>query len=269
MFCATCGQAVPEGATICGNCGTSSAAKTADPAAPAASPDVNAVLAPPAYAGGPSAHAGARTLANRIIERAKTILLTPRTEWPVIAGEATTAQDIYLRYVAPLVGVGVLASLIGGVLIGIPIPLLGTVRLGLGAALGGAILHFVLTFVAVFVVAMIVDALAPTFGGRKDALGALKVTAYSFTPAWVAAALTILPTLGAIASLLGLYGLYLLYTGLPVLMQAKRDRTLGYTVVIVLCTVAITVAIALASGVLIGILTPPDVGVPGSGTARA
>src|SRR4029079_8411853 len=73
MFCATCGQAVPEGATICGNCGTSSAAKTADPAGPAASPDVNAVLAPPAYAGGQSAGAGARTLANRIIERAKAI----------------------------------------------------------------------------------------------------------------------------------------------------------------------------------------------------
>jgi hypothetical protein len=252
MFCATCGQAVPEGATICGNCGTSSAAKTADPAAPAASPDVNAVLAPPAYAGGPSAHAGARTLANRIIERAKAILLTPRTEWPVIAGEATTAQDIYLRYVAPLVGVGVLASLIGGVLIGIPIPLLGTVRLGLGAALGGAILHFVLTFVAVFVVAMIVDALAPTFGGRKDALGALKVTAYSFTPAWLATILTIVPALGFVAGVIGLYGLYLMYLGLPVLMRTPEDKALGYTVVVVLCAIVLNIAVAALTGLVTG-----------------
>jgi len=68
--------------------------------------------------------------------------------------------------------------------------------------------------------------------------------------------------------LLGLYGLYLLYTGLPVLMQATRDRTLGYTVVIVICTVAITVAIALASGLLLGVLLPPDFAVPESGTAR-
>jgi len=67
---------------------------------------------------------------------------------------------------------------------------------------------------------------------------------------------------------LGLYGLYLLYTGLPVLMQATRDRTLGYTVVIVICTVAITVAIALASGLLLGVLLPPDFAVPESGTAR-
>lgn len=251
MFCATCGQAVPDGATICGNCGTSRAAKSAETAA-GAPPHVDAPNAPPAQGGGPSPDGRARTLANRIIERAKALLFAPRTEWPVIAAEATSAQDIYLRYVAPLVGAGVLASLIGGVLIGIPIPLLGTVRLGLGAALGGAILHFVLTFVAVFVIAMIVDALAPTFGGRKDALGALKVTAYSFTPAWLAMILTIVPALGFVAGVIGLYGLYLMYLGLPVLMRAPQDKALGYTVVVVLCAIVLDIAVAALSGLVTG-----------------
>jgi hypothetical protein len=249
MYCATCGQAVPEGATICGNCGTSVAAKSAETAS-VATPGAGAVPAP-AYGGGPIPAAGT-TLFNRVIERAKAILLTPRTEWPVIAGEATSAQDIYVRYVAPLVAVGVLASMIGGVLIGIPIPLLGTVRLGIGAALGGAILHFVLTFVAVFVVTMIVDALAPTFGGQKDALRALKVTAYSFTPAWVAAILTIVPALGFVAGLLGLYGLYLMYIGLPVLMRAPADKALGYTVVVVLCAIVLNVVVAALTGLVTG-----------------
>jgi hypothetical protein len=252
MYCATCGQAVPEGATICGNCGTSAAAKAAETAS-VATPGAGAVPAPPAYGGGPTPDARAgTTLVNRVIERAKAILLAPRTEWPVIADEATTAQDIYVRYVAPLVAVGVLASLIGGVLIGIPIPLLGTVRLGIGAALGGAILHFVLTFVAVFVVAMIVDALAPTFGGQKDALRALKVTAYSFTPAWVAAILTIVPALGFVAGLLGLYGLYLMYLGLPVLMRTPADKALGYTVVVVLCAIVLNVVVAALTGLVTG-----------------
>jgi hypothetical protein len=253
MYCATCGQAVPEGATICGNCGTSTAAKAAETASAASPPGVGAVPPPPAYGGGPSIDAGAgTTLVNRIVERAKAIVLTPRTEWPVIADEATTAQDIYVRYVAPLVGVGVLASLIGGVLIGIPVPLLGTVRLGIGAALGGAILHFVLSFVAIFVVTMIVDALAPTFGGQKDALRALKVTAYSFTPAWVAAILTIVPALGFVAALLGLYGLYLMYLGLPVLMRAPADKALGYTVVVVLCAIVLNVVVAALTGLVTG-----------------
>ena len=219
----------------------------------ASSPGVGAVPPPPAYGGGPGVDAGAgTTLVNHVIERAKAILLTPRTEWAVIADETTSAQDIYVRYVAPLVGIGVLASLIGGVLIGIPIPLLGTVRLGIGAALGGAILHFVLTFVAIFVVTMIVDALAPTFGGRKDALRALKVTAYSFTPAWVAAILTIVPALGFVAALLGLYGLYLMYLGLPVLMRAPADKALGYTVVVVLCAIVLNVVVAALTGLVTG-----------------
>ena len=136
------------------------------------------------------------------------------------------------------------------------------------AALAAAIVQFALQFATVFVVSLIVNALAPTFGGRKDRRQALKVTAYSFTPAWVAAVLTILPALGPFASLLGLYGLYLLHTGLPVLMQVGRDKALGYTVVIVIATVALSIVVAIASGLLIGSLMSPEIGVPGSGTAN-
>jgi len=236
----------------------------------ASGPDVP----PPApdYRADEKAGAGApeppRTPLARLVTRVRGILLAPRREWPLIAAEATPRPGIYLRYVAPLAAVGAIASSVGAWLVGIPAVPYGNVRLGPGAALAAAILHFALQFATVLVVALIVNALAPTFGGRRDSRRALQVTAYSFTPAWVAAALTILPALDAIASLLGLYGLYLLYTGLPVLMQATRDRTLGYTVVIVICTVAITVAIALASGLLLGVLLPPDFAVPKSGTAR-
>jgi len=246
MDCATCGRTVPEGATVCVHCGAPMA-KAAEPA-PAGeaprTPVTGAASAGPSSAGAPAA--------NRLIQRVKAILLTPRTEWPVIAGEATTTQDIYLRYVAPLVAIGVVASFIGHVLIGVPVPLLGTVRLGIGAALTAAIVHFVLTFVAVFVVALIVDALAPTFGGRKDPLAALKVTAYSFTPGWVAAILTILPMLGFLAALLSLYGLYLMYLGLPVLMRAPSDKALGYTVVVVLCAVVLSILVSVITGLATG-----------------
>jgi len=35
---------------------------------------------------------------NKIIARAKAILLTPKTEWPVIAGEPATVADLYKPY---------------------------------------------------------------------------------------------------------------------------------------------------------------------------
>jgi len=246
MDCATCGRTVPEGATVCVHCGAPMA-KAAEPA-PAGeaprTPVTGAASAGPSSAGAPAA--------NRLIKRVKAILLTPRTEWPVIAGEATTTQDIYLRYVAPLVAIGVIASLIGTTVVGVSLPMLGTIRIGVAAGLAGAILHFALTFVAVFVVALIVDALAPTFGGQKDSLRALKVTAYSFTPAWVAAILTILPALGVIAGLIGLYGLYLMYVGLPVLMRAPADKALGYTVVVVLCAIVLSIIVSVISNVALG-----------------
>jgi hypothetical protein len=192
------------------------------------------------------------TPAGGLVDRVKAILLTPKTTWPVIAAERTTAQDIYLRYVAPLAAIGVIASFIGTVFVGISVPLLGTVRVGVFAGLATAILHYLLTFASVFIVAWIVDALAPTFGGQKDSLAALKVAAYSLTPAWVAGILTLLPALGVIAALLGLYGLYLLYLGLPVLMRAPADRALGYTVVVVICAIVVNIVISALIGVATG-----------------
>jgi Yip1-like protein len=227
MQCGACGQALADGSSVCTHCGATLPAAGQAPV-------------------------------NRLIDRVKAILLTPKTEWPVIAAESAAAQDIYLRYVAPLAAIGVIATFIGSVLIGFPVPLLGTVRVGVGSGLAAAILHFLLTFASVFIVAQIVDALAPTFGGQKDPLAALKVTAYSFTPAWVAAILTILPALGFIAALIGLYGLYLLYLGLPVLMRAAPDRALGYTVIVVLCAIVVSIVIAALTGLLTGgVGTPP------------
>lgn len=257
MFCATCGQAMPEGTKVCGNCGAVNAvagpgdAPTGPPPAPGAGdspPPVAPAYGAAALATGPSAN----TLINRLVARVKAILLSPKTEWPVIAAEATTPSDIYLRYVAPLVAIGVIASFIGTTIVGVSLPMLGTIRIGVAAGLAGAILHFALTFVAVFVVALIVDALAPTFGGQKDSLRALKVTAYSFAPAWVAAILTILPALGVIAGLIGLYGLYLMYVGLPVLMRAPADKALGYTVVVVLCAIVLSIIVSVISNVALG-----------------
>lgn len=253
MNCAACGHSVGEGATVCDNCGAALAKPGESPSAvPPGTVPPSATYGVRGGSEAPGAASPMQSLANRLVARVKAILLTPRTEWPVIAGEPTTAQDIYLRYVAPLVGIGVIAAFIGQVVVGVPLPLLGTVRLGLGSALGAAIVHFVLTFVAVFVVSLIVDALAPTFGGEKDALRALKVTAYSFTPGWVAAILTIIPALGFLAGLIGLYGLYLMYVGLPVLMRAPTDKALGYTVVVVLCAIVVSFVVSALTGFFTG-----------------
>ena len=195
-----------------------------------------------------------------LVARATSILLSPNTEWPVIASEPTTARNIYLGYVAPLAAIGAIAMFIGQVFVGISVPLLGTVRVGIGTGLATALLMYAMAFFAVFVLSWIVDMLAPSFDGQRDPLRALKLVAYSYTPAWIAGVLQLVPVLGILLLVASLYGLYLLYLGLPVLMRCPKEKSVVYTIVIVVCAIILFVLV----GVLVSCVSGGSVGVLGS-----
>ena len=260
MFCAECGERLADGYKFCPQCGTPVAivfltATLAPQQQTATPPPIPAGAAPRPSLAFSAGFDGAQAsrFARDIFTRVKNILLSPSTEWPVIAAEASSAQTIYLHYVAPLVGIGVLATFLGQMLLGVSLPLFGTVRLSTAAAIVHAVATFGLSFLGVFLIALIVDALAPTFGGEKDPLASLKVTAYSYTPAWVAAVMNLIPVLGNLAVLAAFYGLYLLYLGLPVLMHSPKDKAVGYTVVTVLCAIVLGTVIGTLSQLVAGI----------------
>jgi Yip1-like protein len=178
-----------------------------------------------------------------LMERAKNIILTPKTEWPVIDTEQTSTGALYTGYIIPLALIGPVAQIIGWSVFGMSLPFVGTFRIPIGYAVRTAVITYVASLVSVFVLALIIDALAPTFGGQKNQMQALKVAAYSSTAAWVAGIFGIFPAL-AILGLLGLYSLYLLYLGLPVLMKAPEDKAVGYTVVVIICAIVLWIIIA-------------------------
>ena len=57
-------------------------------------------------------------------ERVKAILLTPRTEWPVIEQEPDTPPDLFIRYVAILAAIPAISRFVGQSLIGDYAPIL-------------------------------------------------------------------------------------------------------------------------------------------------
>ena len=174
-----------------------------------------------------------------VVERAKRLLLTPGPEWQVIDTEPTTTGDLYRRYIIPLAAIGPIARFVGFALIGIHIPFSGvTYRTPIARALVGAVVSYVLALIGVYVLAMIIDMLAPTFGGTSNRIQALKVAGYSSTAAWLAAVFAIVPGL-SILGILGLYSLYLLYVGLPILMKSPSDKAGAYTVVVVLVAIVL------------------------------
>jgi len=177
-----------------------------------------------------------------LVERVKNIILTPKTEWPVIAGEPGDVGFLFGNYVAILAAIPAVCGFIGAMLLGVPI----------GAALLSAVVHYLLTFVVVYIVALVVDALAPTFGSTKNFANALKLTVYSYTPSWLAGVFLLIPGLHFL-TILGLYGLYLLWLGLPPLMKTPPDKTIVYTIAIVICALIIGIVVAMILGALIGV----------------
>jgi hypothetical protein len=184
-----------------------------------------------------------------LIARVRGILLDPQAEWPIIERESGDPSFLFTTYVAVLALIPALAGFIGTVLIGVTVPVIGTVRMPLLSGLFHAVFGYVLTFVIVYVVAIIVDALAPTFGGQKNFQNALKLTVYSYTPAWLAGIFLLIPGLRFL-TLLSLYGLYLLYTGLPPLMKAPKDKALMYSLAVVVGALVLTIAVAAIQGAL-------------------
>lgn len=180
-----------------------------------------------------------------LADRVKNLIVQPRAEWPVIAAEQHTVQDLYTRYVMILAAIPPVAAFIGESIIGYP-----AFRIGVGPGLAHAVLHYLLSLGMVYVLALVIDALAPSFGGEKNLMQAFKVSAFAPTAAWVAGIFNILPAL-SILSLVGLYSLYLLYLGLAPLMKTPEDKSIPYTAVVILIAIVLWVIVGVIASLAI------------------
>ncbi len=100
--------------------------------------------------------------------------------------------------------------------------------------------------------ALIVDALAPTFGGEKNFMQSLKLAAYSYTAVWLAGILSLLGTLGGLLGLLAaIYSLYTFYLGVPVMKKCPQEKAVAYTLVVVAIVVVCSFVIAALLGSLL------------------
>ncbi len=179
-----------------------------------------------------------------LVDRVKNILLQPNAEWAAIASELTNMGTLYRSYIIPLAAIAPICGAIGWSVFGISLPFTGSVRLPLTTALTNAAIMYALALAGVFLFAVIIDALAPSFGGQKNQVQALKVAAYSSTATWVGGVFTLVPALSIIALVCSLYSLYLLYAGLSPLMKSPKDKAVPYAIVIILVGIVLFVVLA-------------------------
>lgn len=181
----------------------------------------------------------------------KNLLLQPSATWDEIDREPATVSGLFTGYVMLLAAIPAVAGAIGLAVFGVG----GfgfSYKMPMAWALGQGVLTYVLGLAMVFVLALIIDGLAPNFGGTKDRTQAFKVAAYAPTALWVAGVFSLLPALWVVGLLGGLYSLFLLYRGLPKLMKVSEDRTVSYFVVVLAAAVVVNLIIAMVTGSLMG-----------------
>ena len=173
-----------------------------------------------------------------LVERAKNILITPKTEWEVIKNEQSSVADLFTKYAMILAIIPVIATFIGQSLVGISLGPFGSYKIPVSNGLIYAVVYYILSLAGVYLVAFIIDALAPSFGSTKDMSASLKVAVYSYTAAWIAGIFGIIPLLG-ILGILGLYSLYLMYLGLKIVKDTPQDKLVGYLVVVIIIAIVV------------------------------
>ncbi len=198
-----------------------------------------------------------------IVERVKSLLLSPKPTWETIDAEATDTARLYTQYLMILAAIPAVCGFIGMSLIGVG----GfgfSLREPVLAGLANMLVSYVLSLVVVFVLALIIDVLAPRFGGVSSRIQALKVAVYSSTAAMLGGVFSLLPMLAVLGLVAAAYSVYLLFTGLPVLMKISREKSAAYTAVVIVAAIVLGLIVGGISSLFVsrgmGVLGTSDAG---------
>lgn len=173
-----------------------------------------------------------------IVERAKSILLSPRPTWEVIDTEQTDVAKLYTGYLMILAAIPAVCGFIGMSIIGMG--MFGvSMRVPFLAGLANMVVSYVLSLVGAYVLALIIAWLAPRFGGVGNRLQALKVAVYASTAAMLGGIFALIPMLTMLSLIASLYSIYLLYTGLPILMKSAREKAVAYTALVIVAAIVL------------------------------
>ncbi len=184
-----------------------------------------------------------------LAQRVQSIILKPKEEWGKIKAETTTVTAVFTNYVLLLAAIPPAAQFVGRMLFRVRLPMRDVPVWSVGDALAYAILSYVLSLIVVYLFALVINSLATAFSSKPNMVQAVKLSAYSMTPAWLGGIFNLVPALYVLGILASLYGLYLLFLGLETpLLETPKERVLGYMAVGILAVVVLYIVLWLIPG---------------------
>ncbi len=186
----------------------------------------------------------------QIVDRAKNIILSPKSEWNIIQFEAKPPKLLLTQYVIPLAALAGIAAFLGLWLFGVKTGFskVGGFNWGLSTGIG----VFVQDVASVILSAYVIDALAPYFNSEKNLEKSMQLVGYSYTPALVGGLLYIIPPLSFIGSLFGLYGIYLWYVGLSPMKGTPEDKKVVYLIISIVVLIIISAIVGYILNAILG-----------------
>ncbi|HVM80676.1 MAG TPA: Yip1 family protein [Stellaceae bacterium] len=175
-----------------------------------------------------------------VFQRIQNILVSPASEWQVIAGEPNNAVLLMTAFAFPLMGIGAVATFLGYALLGAP---LGGLEL--------AIIGFVLAAVSTVAIGIVASKIAPQFGGRDDIGAALKLAVYAQVPGWLGGVFAIIPRIALLGLIFALYDIYLIYTGATPMLGVGGDKRTPFTAILIGAIVVIFLFVVVISGIIV------------------
>ena len=181
-------------------------------------------------------------------ERVIAITKDPKGTWPVIKSELSSVSDIYQNYLIPLAGAAAVANYLGMVVFGQTAPGTGiVVHWGFISGLFTAAIMLAFQLGMFYVSAMVLQTLAPKFGGNASLTDAFKLVAYANTPAMVVGLANIIPNIGKLVAVLGIYSIYVFWVGVTE-MTGVSEQKVPYVVLAVVIQIVAVVTAALVAG---------------------
>ena len=191
------------------------------------------------------------------LSNAKDVLLTQNAEWTRVMSEENDKQSL-IRY--------------GMTLLVIAYALVFVLSLVFTSGMGGfvafsttyvitmVIVEFAIGIASLYFIPMILAAIAPSFGGKNDALNALKLFVFAGTASWVGMAFSKIPFLGVLIAIAGaVYAIFLFWSHVDEAMSIPADKKVGYVVVCVLVLAVIYIVIGAVGGIIANMVSPVSV----------
>ena len=266
-FCPDCGVELTLNSKFCVACGTPLFVTNAPPVTPTPQPqpagfqqsDRGYYQTREDPGSGYSNTASGKT---NIIRRVINIIIKPKQEWIVIAGEQPDVMRLIGGYTLILALIPAVSAFVKYGIIGFSF--MGYTSRSISSGIQTGLVQLFSAVFGVYLLAWVIDLLAPNFNSEKNFGRSLQLAVYASTPQWIAGILLLFSTgLSMLILVFGLYAIYLLAVGMPVLKGTPKDKLTGYIVLTIVAMIVTSLVVALVFGAIMGLLFAGGTAIPG------